>query len=60
MSHTIANEDGPVKGTATKRGSDDPAGLEHESFEAQAVLFRFFKYLRAEHPELARQHGYEV
>jgi hypothetical protein len=58
--HTIKNEDGPVRGTATKRGSDDPAGIEHESFEAQAALFRFFAYLRELHPELARQHGYEV
>lgn len=45
---------------ATERGLDDPAGIEHESFEAQAMLFSMFKYLRAEHPELARQHGYEV
>lgn len=57
---SIHHEDGPVKGTATKRGSDDPTGLEHESFEAQASLLRMFKYLRALHPEIARQHGYEV
>jgi hypothetical protein len=59
--HTIRNEDGPVRGTATKRGSDDVyRGIEHESFEAQATMFRMFPYLREQHPELARQHGYEV
>jgi hypothetical protein len=58
--HTVRNEDGPVKGTADKRGSDDPQGFEHESPEAQAALLRFFPYLRALHPESARANGYEV
>lgn len=39
-------EDGPVKGTADKRGSDEPKGFEHESPEAQAALLRLFPYLR--------------
>jgi hypothetical protein len=60
MSHTLRNEDGPVKGTADKRGSDDPRGIEHESFEAQTVILRMFPYLREKHPEIARAHGYEV
>lgn len=58
--HTIRNEDGPVRGTATKRGSDDPQGFEHESPEAQATLLRMAPYLRAKYPEIARAHGYEV
>lgn len=58
--HTIRNEDGPVRGTATKRGSDDPRGFEHESPEAQATMLRLFPYLRKQHAELARSLGYEV
>lgn len=53
-------EDGPVRGTATKRGSDEPRGFVHESFEAQAILLRLAPYLREQYPEIARQHGYEV
>lgn len=58
--HSLKNEDGPVKGTATKRGSDDPRGFEHESFEAQAVLLRMAPHMRERYPEIAREHGYEV
>jgi hypothetical protein len=45
---------------AEQRLEAPQTGIEHESFEAQAVMLRMFPYLRDKHPELAREHGYEV
>lgn len=41
-------------------GTPESIPFEEESFEAQAILLRMFIYMRALHPEIARQHGYEV
>jgi len=56
--HTIANEDGPVPGTADKRGSGEPTGFEFESPAAQAALLQMFPYLIDKYPERARELGY--
>jgi hypothetical protein len=41
-------------------GQPAPFSIEDESHEAQATMFKMFPYLRDKHPELAREHGYEV